>query len=223
MADEVELYGDNQDALLTQGDLMIFEEVDNAVAQAVEEHDVRLVTKFGRALHRDVRVRGIAMAKLLWAVQDRWADIGEEDDYYSVMESEIGLATSTIHKYVNVWECLFANPDIPDWVKKALLYKPMKSLLLLPAIAKEGGVNWEEILKASSLNEMRAIIKGTRGAQTSSETAVHIQINMRSGQLAARRGDNHFIIFGLLNLTVQDEGAQTAIERIIREAHIQEV
>ena len=223
MANDVELYGDNQDALLTQGDLMIFEEVDNAVAQAVEEHDVRLVTKFGRALHRDVRVRGIAMAKLLWAVQDRWEDIGEEDEFYNVMESEIGLATSTIHKYVNLWDAVFANPDIPDWVKQRLLYKSIKSLLLLPAIAKEGGVDWEEILKASSLNEMRAIIKGTRGAQTSSETAVFIQMDMRTGQLSARQGNNHFVIFGLLNLNIEDEGVTTAIERIIRESRIQEV
>lgn len=224
MAEDLDLYGDNQDATLTAGDLLLFKDVDEIVRQAVEFHDVRIATKMGRALRRDVRVRGVGMAKLLWSIRDNWSQFDAEDDFYNVIEDEVGLAVSTVHKYVNLWESLFANPDISDDVKQRLLCKPTRTLLLLTGLANDGDeVNWDEVSRATSHNEVREIVKEARGEQTSSATAIHIRVDMRTGQMSAQRGDEPPVIFGLLNLKMETEVGRKAVERIIREARIQEV
>ena len=219
---DIELYGDNQDVMLTKDDLSIFDEVDEVIARLSDSHDIGEVISIGRAWVRNVRVRGVAMAKLLWAVKDKWSELGIEDEFYDVMENEMGLAVATIHKYINMWEAIFANERIPDGVKKRLLAKPTKTLLLLTGLASEGeDVDWEAVIRASNHNEVRQIIKGARGDQTSSSTAVRIYIDMRSGQLSCRKGGGMAKTFGLLNMDRSEDEVQTAIERIIREAHIE--
>ena len=219
-----ELYGDNQDTTLTAGDLQLFKDVDSIVQQAVEAHDVGVATKMGRALRRDVRVRGVGLAKLLWSIRDNWAQFDAEDDFYNVVEDEVGLSVSTIHKYVNLWEALFANPEIPDTIKQRLLCKPTRTLLLLTGIANdENPVDWEAVVQASDHNEVRKLVKDVRGEHTSSETAVFIRLNMRTGQLYAQRGSQPSVIFGLLNMELTDEAAKKAIERIITNCRVMEV
>jgi len=224
MTEELALYGDDTDVVLTPAELEVFKEVDEVIQKMAETRSLAVATRYGRSIYRGVRIRGVSLAKLLWSIRDNWDKLDVHDDYYSVMESDMGVPPTTSHKYVAMWEAVFANPSIPDMVKQRLLCKPIKTLLLLTATASDGNeIDWDEVVRAVSYSEVRDLVRGARGAQTSSESSVFIQINMRSGQLSARKGSNPYIIFGVLNLTTQDEGAQIAIERIIREGRIQEV
>lgn len=219
-----ELYGDNQDTALTTGDLQLFKDVDSIIQQAVDSHDVGVATKMGRALRRDVRVRGVGLAKLLWSIRDNWSQFEIEDDFYNVIEDEVGLSVSTVHKYVNLWDALFANPEITDEIKQRLLCKPTRTLLLLTGVANDDNpVDWEAVVQASDHDEVRQIVKGARGEHTSSETAVFIRLDMRTGQLYAQRGSQPAVIFGLLNMELNDDASKKAIERIITNCRILEV
>ena len=225
---EIDLYGDGDDVFLSDGDLLIFNTVDEITTKAIEAGDPSIATRLGRSLHRGVRVSGIALCKLLWILRDNWAKFqadGVDDNFYSVMESEIGLAVSTIHKYSDMWESVFANPDISDEIKHRLLNKPVKTLLLLPALAKDASdVDWAEVAETNNHADMRALIRSYRGEATSSKTAIHIRLELSSGQLSARKGTGNYVVFGILNLDKRSDPAVSgAIDRIIREGRISEI
>lgn len=216
-----------EDSALTQGDLDILDEVDEVVIAAVDHADPRMAMKYGSALKRNMQVSGVALAKLLWRIQDSWdvfEESGVEDDFYSVAEAEMGLTLQTIKKYTRMWDSIFANPDIPLPIKQRLLGKPITSLLLLPALTDEQGVDWERVAEAPTRNDLRAYVKEVRGGATSSSTAVFITLDVRTGQLKAHQNGKAPIVFGLFNMDRMEEGAaKTAIERIIRNCSIKEV
>jgi len=227
-SNELYLYGDGEDVFLSSGDLRIFDDVDKITAQSIEEGDPRIATRLGRSLHRGLRVQGVALCKLLSVMRDNWSKFeadGVQDNYYNVMESEIGLAVSTVHKYCEMWKGIFENGDIPDAIKQQLLNKPVKTLLLLPALAKDAeDVDWIEVAQTTNHQEMRALVKSYRGEQTSSETAIHIRIDIQSGQLSARKGTGNYVVFGILNMDKRNDPAvDGAIGRICREARISEI
>jgi hypothetical protein len=222
-----ELLNDNEDVYLTYGDKMVFKEVDNIVADAIAQGDPEIIMRFGRSLRKDARVRGVALAKLIWSVKDNWKkfqDAGIEDDLFSVLEGDMRVPPSTASTYIRIWEAVFANPDIPDATKELLLAKPIGTLKLLPALTTEGDVvDWDEIVRAHDKEEVRQIVKRIRGEATSSKTALFIKLDVRTGQLACKRGDMPFVNFGLLNLGIEDEVVKSAIERIVISSRIMEV
>jgi len=223
-----ELLNDNDDIYLTYGDKIVFKEVDNIVAEAVEQGDPEIIMRFGRSLRKDARVRGVALAKLIWSVKDNWKkfqDAGIEDDLFSVLEGEMGVPPSTASAYIRIWEAVFANPEIPDATKELLLAKPIGTLKLLPALTTEGDeVDWDEIVQAHSKEDVRQIVKRIRGEATSSKTALFIKLDIRTGQLSAKRGDMPFVNFGIINLELAKENdtVKSAIDRIIRDSRVME-
>ena len=228
MSNDIELYGDSNDVYLTQGDKMLFDEVDNIMRLSVTSGDPTIAMRFGSSLRKDARVRGVALAKLLWGIQDNWylfESAGVEDSMINVIESEMGVSPATANVYIRTWEAVFANPDIPDNVKERLLCKPIRTLKLLPSLAGEGDdVDWNEIASAISHDDVRKIIKRVRGEQTSSNTALFIRLDSRTGQLSCRRGDGQFHPFGILNMELNDnEVVVSAIERIVNNARIMQV
>lgn len=216
-----------EDSALTVGDLQVLDQVDEVIARSLDEEDPRIAIRFGSALKRNMQVSGVALAKLLWNIQSNWKTFensGIEDDFYSVIEAEMGLALITIKKYTRLWDSIFANPDIPAPIKQRLLGKPMTSLLLLPALTDEADVDWERVADAPTKDDLRSYVKEIRGATTSSESAVFITLDVRTGHLKAYMGGNSPVIFGLLNMDRMEEpAAKKAIERIIRNASIKEV
>lgn len=216
-----------EDSVLTKGDLRILDDVDEVVNKSVAEGDPRIALRFGSALKRNMQISGVALAKLLWHIQFNWTafqDDGIDDDFYSVAEAEMGLALETIRKYVRLWDSVFANENIPAEIKQRLLGKPMTTLLLLPALTEEENVDWDKIVDAHSRDELRAYVKELRGQVTSSESAVFITLDVRSGRLTAYKGSNPPVVFGLLNMDKQDnEAVKIAINRIVNNARIKEV
>jgi len=225
MSNEVELYGDTTDVYLSVSDKMLFEEVDSIIASAIEQEDPSIAMRFGNAIRKDVRVRGVALAKLLWGVVDNWSKFeayGVEDNVWDVIESEMGVPVSTSKVYTRTWESIFANPDIPDDAKERLLTKPIRTLKLLPSLAGEPDVDWNEVASAYGHNEVRNIIKRIRGEATSSKTALFIKLDVRTGQLSAKQGEEPYKGFGVINLKLaeSDEVIAHAIERLVTSARI---
>lgn len=206
----------------------MLDEVDGIVASALERKDPTIATRYGRFLMDRVRMSGVALASLLYRLQSNWnifQEAGVDDDFYSVMEAEMGVAPATAKKYSHMWEAIFVKANIPDEWRKRLLCKPIKTLLLLPALADEGNVDWEEIVYTSDKESVRRIVRRIRGDATSSKTALIIRMDVRTGQLTAVRGDGIYEPFGMLAVDKgeKNEVVAHAIRRIVRDAGIQEV
>jgi hypothetical protein len=224
---------ESHDLCLLDADLQIFQDVDAVMSEAVARGDPRVATRFGYGLYKGSRLQGVALAKLLWDLQDKWSLFqvaGVDDSFINVVTSEIGVEESTVSRYVNVWESIFMNLNISEEARRGLLGKSMRTLLLLPGLAhdeEEGKLNidWDKIVDLAGFAETRKFVRDARGLATSSATAVMIQMDVRTGQLSCRQGEGRFEPFGLLNLekAANLPAVRIAIERIIRECSIQEV
>lgn len=226
MSDDLELYRDNTEVFLTDNDKQLFRDVDEILKTSMEMADPGIATNFGNELRKNVRVSGVALAKLLWGLSDDWEFYTSqgivEDSVWDVIHSDMGVPPGTARPYVRIWESLFANPEIPDDIKERLLTKPIRALKLLPALSNEDDVDWEEISMAHDYGEMRKIVREIRGEATSSGTSLYIKLDVRNGQLAAKQGDRPYVPFGVLNLTAgeSDPVIKSAIERIIERAGV---
>jgi len=213
--------------VLTPGDRKVFDMVDTTVDQAVAQGDIQPIMAMGRALKRNIQASGLALAKLLSRVSDVWESMfNYEDDMYEVFYTEMGIAHSTAYKYINMWKAVFENPEIPDEVKQGIEGKPMKSLLLLTAAAREGqlsGEDWERVAEATTSSEVRGIVRDIRGERTSSSTAMMLELSLTTGAISVRKGSQLEVV-GMLLVSQRDKNdlIEAAIAKIVSSTNMME-
>jgi hypothetical protein len=212
--------------MLTPGDKKIFDMVDEIVEQSIVQGDIQPAMSLGKSLRRSIQANGLALAKLLYRVREAWEVLGDDNDLYEIIYAEMGVASSTVHKYINMWDAIFANPNISDEIKSQLEGKPIKALLLLTAAAREGEISkedWECVSDATTSSEVRSIVRDLRGERTSSNQAIVLELNMTSGILMARKGDQYDVV-GMLNVGLRQESnlIEASITRIVNSANIME-
>ena len=99
MSSDVELYRDNEEIYLTEQDKQLFTQVDDILAEAKERWDPSVLFGFGRELRKNVRVSGVALAKLLWGITDVWDYLIEnnavDDNVWDAIHSEMGVPPGT--------------------------------------------------------------------------------------------------------------------------------
>ena len=212
--------------MFTQKDFDFLDEVDTVIERSIIQADPTYAFNFGRLLWKDGHLKGLALAKFLSKMGQQWnifqmGDVTERIE--DAVTAEIGISPQTVRKYSNMWESLFENDEIPELTRKMLYGKPIGSLLLLTAVARDGeDVNWEEVANASTKNEIRDIVREARGEQTSSKTALRIVLD-RSGLLKCRVGmDGEEFDFGTINLTEAslNPTVKKAVTRIVERAGI---
>lgn len=218
--------GVDMSVMLTPGDRKIFDMVDEIVEQSVVQGDIQPAMSLGKSLRRSIQANGLALAKLLYRVKEAWEVLGDDNDLYEIIYAEMGVAASTVHKYINMWDAIFANPQISDEVKEQLEGKPIKALLLLTAAAREGEIDaetWERVSDAVTSSEVRGIVRDLRGDRTSSGSAITLELNMKSGMLMARKGEMVEVV-GVLNVGLRDDSnmIEAAISRIVKSCNIME-
>lgn len=208
---------------LTTAETLLLKEVEDVLEQARIEANPFKALAWGYALRRRGHISGLALAKLLWGLQEEWSAYATDMDFYDAVINDMGIPTGTTRKYTNLWRDIFENPKVEEQVKKALLGQPIEALLLLPAGAREEQFtpeDWEEIANAHDKAAVRDVVQRRRPGHTSSGAAVVITMD-REGYLSARRGKGHYLPIGtLLKPEEAGEVERIAIERIIRAAGI---
>jgi len=215
----------DQAATLTTAERDSIDKIDNIVEKSLVKGDPGVALRYCYGLRRSGMVSGLATAKLLWSVKDHWDEFATSDTFEDAVLKETGYAPSTTRKYVEMWEALFENPAIAENIKLALACKPIGSLLLLKAGAKEGQFDdqdWKEIAGAHDQQAVRAVVDRRRGGQTSAANRLVI-LWERDGRLRAKRGDaGHYVDVGFLPKDPESDVARDAIERIVRSAGVVE-
>lgn len=211
-------------------ELKIFEDVDEVIGKAVTVGDPLLAFEFGEGLIKTSMVKGLAMAKLLYRLQESWnlfKSAGIEDDLETMAYVHMGVKPATTRKYVRMWAGIFENATLDAGTKLLLQGRPIKELLLLTAAVREGSLEGDD-LKAVALGAVNArdAIRDRRGEATSSKTAIRIFLQMQdvskmpAGTLFAMQ-DGVRVVIGSLQPDGSDL-AEKAIARIINAAGITE-
>ena len=221
--DEIE----SQVVSLTEEDLKIFKDVDSVIGRAVTVGDPLLAFEFGSSLLGGVKVRGFALAKLLYRLREAWGLFragGIDDEMITMVDVHMGVRPETTKKYIRMWEKVFENDDVPEDTKRLLMGRNLGDVLLLTAAVGDGSLNEDELKDAALASDrvaIRDIIRQKRGQKTSSSSSIVICLRMSDGALYAKRGDDRETI-GILNKPESEIG-EKAIARLIGAAGIVEV
>lgn len=207
--------------IFTQRDLDFLNEVDEVIERSIIQADPTYAFNFGRTLWKDGHLKGLALAKFLSKMEQQWSlfQMGDvQERFEDAVSAEIGISPQTARKYSSMWENIFENEDIPLEYRQMLFGKPIKSLLLLTALARDGeSVDWRQVSEASTANEIRDIIRDERGEQTSSKSALRIVLT-RYGHLKVQRGmDGESVVFGNINIDLVETNpdVKKAVQRIV--------
>jgi hypothetical protein len=190
---------------IQQDDMGIFDEVDEVIGKSMVIGDPKLAFDYGRNnLIRVGLLRGLALAKLLYRLQEHWdlyVTAGTADDLMTMAYTEMGVKAGTSSKYIRMWESIFENPDIEEGTKNMLRGKPIGELLLITAAAREGSLDNDDLqtLATFDRNQIREMVKEKRGHATSSKTAITICLQMKDGKypagtIYAKQDDKYEII-----------------------------
>ncbi len=215
-------------------DTAYFNQVDDIIGRAVAAGDPMIALEFVQGVQREGFIKGLAIAKLLYRMKQSWQLFqvaGIDDTFENVIEGTIGYSPATVNKYVRMWESIFENNAIADELKQVLMGKPIETLLLLTAAARDGSLDdddWEDIAHTSDIKEVRSKIREKRGEKTSSRNARLLSLYFRDtgsktrGTLIVTVGGEQKVV-GYLNMDDPDEDVQKSIEKIINTLRVYEV
>lgn len=232
MSNELEAINTNMDIypILSPSDRHIFMQIDEIIDNAILTGDMSLIWSFGKSLRKSIQISGLALAKLLYRLYQSWETLTKvssiyDDTFVDIVYSELGISPVTTTKYITMWDAIFKNESIPEKIRNQLMNQPIQSLLLLTAAARENfnEIDWNEVVKTTTPAEMRRFVRNIRGNVTSSNNAMYISINMRTGELIVRKGEESAIIGFLLVTAMDNPLIQAAIQRLIRVGEIGEI
>lgn len=171
---------------IDKGDAVYFNSVDDVVGRSIAAGDPMIAFEYVQGLQREGFIKGLAIAKLLYRMKQAW-DLfrvaGTDDEFESVVEATLGYRPATVNKYINMWESVFENHELPEETKLMLMGKPIETLLLLTAAAREGSLeqeDWDQIARSSDIRDVRARVRERRGDVTSSRNAKLPQLYRRT-------------------------------------------
>ncbi len=218
---EIIVSGSDISPYLNAKDIDFLNQVDTVIERSIAQSDPTYAFNFGRSLWKDGHLKGLALSKFLAKLSQQWVMFQNgsvNERFEDAVNAEIGISPQTVRKYSSMWENVFENDNIPDSVKSQLYGKPIKSLLLLNAAARDDdGLDWYEVGNASTGNEIRDLVRAARGEQTSSKNAIRIVLT-RDGTLKVYRGggSQEYVIIGNLDLSLLgDPDVKKAVSRLV--------
>ena len=227
-AQEPEVYVD-ADAMSREMD-----EVEALLNKALLIGDPNLAFGYVRGVRALGQIKGMGIAKILYQTWTDWPQyqkMGVDDDWENVAPVMCGLALDQCRDYRDLMKNLYANPEVPDWVKKALVTKPLTGQLYLSHATHDlDDDDYKQLMDANTPNEMREIVRAKRGITTSSENRVVILEERANPHIIkAKKGTyGKYVVVGTLRAEKEDlEGndyehmvRSIAVERIRRAAGI---
>lgn len=206
-----ELMTSSYDTPLTpsEAEWKALEKVDKVVDQAITSGSPQVAIQFGVSLRNFQHVAGLALAKLLYEMRERWDSFGSDDDWSTICQYEMGIGGQAYKKYIACWEFVILHKYLQkkgnEELQERIMSKPIKALLLLNAAAREGEIapkDWERIGKAATVEEIRDIRNEIRWEGKEDQKPgkkVWKFLVEQNGKMKGRYGNGHYKDFGVIN------------------------
>lgn len=213
-------------------DMNLFNDVDEIVARAVTIGDPQIAFEFGARIGGSIKARGLAMAKLLYRLQESWELFrvaGIDDDFETMAFMHMGIRPETNKKYVRMWDALFEGSAADEEAKKLLRGRNMTDLLKLTAAVREGSISGDALKNLAltvSSKDLPSKIREARGAHTSSASAMHIYVQMQDtpskpkGTVWVEKEGQSEVLFVIR--PIDSDLMEHAIDRIIERTGMEE-
>jgi len=189
--------------------------VDEVMSFAIEKRNAEVVAEYCKRVLKDMKVKGLTLAKLFYLTEKNWNEFGIEDNFYDTFFVWIGVHQHTITRYVKVWKMLMvAPPEIADKLKD----RNIKDLIPIGnAIARGYQIedeDWDKIANSADFNELSKIVREDITGQPPRKSGLTLVID-RDGDITAWHMEEPYYI-GHLDIKNLDEVVEKAVERIIK-------
>jgi len=192
--------------------------VDEVMESAIRELNPEIVFNYLVETQRQFQIRGLALCKLLYLLNENWSIFQLGDNFYDSTNTITGLARHTIDRYVKIWRMI---TDAPPIISRQLQQKGVNILAPVANAISQGyelePQDWEKVIDAPDARTASKFINDLTGKEPRSN---RLDIYMdRTGALWANtKTDNKFI--GSMEIDDESDIVQAAIERIIRSAGV---
>lgn len=210
-------------------------EVETILDRAISAGNPLIATEYGNRLSRIIKLKGIALAKLLYGMRSNWSlfrAAGIEEEYGDFINAHMNSVSSKVaEKYANMYEEVFVKANISQELRDQLAGKQMKELLLLTAAVREGSIGEEELEDVALLDYegIRQIVREARGDVTSSKSAVYARLVQRDqakwpkGTLVVFDGNGQAEPIGMLKLEPETAAGKKYLERLKNNMHLEDI
>lgn len=193
----------------------ILKRVDEIMEQAITENNPEIAAHAIKSLLGVSRIGGLALAKFIYTFDFAWDNFKRRESFLDYAEETFGITKVTVDRYFRVWEMLVSG-DIPKDNRQKLELKPIKSLIPIANLVKQGyeveGKHWTEFANAPDVTTVNKICRKIKGTEPKAGT-LSLELE-RDGTLVAWKDGQKFTL-GYLNINDKDEVVQKGIERLI--------
>ena len=197
--------------------MMITNDVNSVVEDAVKHKDPEIAFRYGENLNRTGQAVWVAIAHLTYELNKKWGtkEMPSDDEFIKTAASRWNKSTVTIRRYLEIWKYVIEKPAHGASRLSALYTKPMQGLWYIKAAAQQDELteeHWDKIERAPDVATLREIGRDVRGEVGSAISSLKIMIE-DDGTLKARR-KGHYKIIGHLNIHEEDDVITAACSRI---------
>jgi hypothetical protein len=173
----------------------------------------------GRNIIRQGQLRGVALARLLYELDEVWDQFQTDDRIEDAVERDLGVPVDTFYKYSRMYRFVLTEYDTNGLAireRDELAGKPVEGLIKLTAAARSKQLkpkDWKALSLAHDVRAMIAVRDSVRGTHTSGHTGLSLWASP-NGQTYCKRGKNGEIKqYGYLDRGNEDEDVKEAIAR----------
>jgi hypothetical protein len=202
----------------------LFTKIDDVLQRSIAQNDPIIALQGVKQLEQVGRITGLGLAKLLWAVQDRWADYNTGEEFRDYVIEHTSLAWATVTRYCLVWE-MYQKNTIPAALIDAIQSKTMRDQVEIAKIEDRVDMkmaDWKRIAKASNGREIIEIKRELTNLKPR-KSGFSIKLR-RNGDLEVWDSKHVRHHVGFLNVddAKTNDIIQKAIDRIVRNTGIME-
>jgi hypothetical protein len=211
--------------------------VDDLIQDALLKGDPSEAFGYIRQVRALGLIKGFGVAKVLYETHANWARFraaGIDDEWDNVAPAMSGLSMQSCRLYRDTYQDLYANPNVPEWIKPILAGKSFDAqrALRIPARDNElSAEDWEQVRDAVTFEEVRDIVRGVGEPRGRANTALYMWLERGTGIIYAKVGKTgERVVVGKLrasekDLTGEDYESSTrkkAFRRLIDNAGVME-
>ncbi len=193
--------------------------VDDIIKESIRQKDPEVAFRHGWGLLAGIQIRGWALAKLLYLVEQCWDTYKIGDDFYDTVTGYLGKHKNTIKRYIEVWE---SREVIPPQLLSEFQQKAIRTHLPISSAIAQGyeidDDTWQKLADAPDLNTITKIVREDVRGEELKKGSISLTID-RNGTIDVFSNNDRFFV-GSLDIDCELEAVQKAINRIIKNSGI---
>jgi len=193
--------------------------VEQIIKESLRDHNPEIAFQYGWQLRAGMQIRGWALAKLLYLMEQVWEDYKIGDNFYDVVTGYLALHKNTIKRYIEVWE---SRETIPPQLLSEFQQRAVRTHLPIASAIAQGyeidDDTWQKLADAPDLNTVSKIVREDVRGEELKKGSISMSMD-RTGSLWAFSHDERYFI-GSLEVDNMEETVQKAINRIVKNSGI---